>query len=214
MTDKNMNIGVKINPMSENVFFSTFGNGTRFEVFSDGFNLGKLKMGFQKYNPATNKQIDYIPMYMSVDKALVLANDILSGKLAAAAKLKQQSKPNEIVTVYKSQGGQPAVKAKRADGKPLYREFSISKGKLWLLKATSGPGATTETGGYIPDGKPDSTVSVGLSDDALKAFALMFQENYRAYLSAQYVATLLQGTSSQSASKSYGDEMNDQFDFD
>lgn len=205
--------GLYYKPIQKDVFFNSFGTNTRFEVLRSGFNIDKLKMGFQQNHPVTNKQIAYVLIYMDIDKALVLANDILSGKLAAAAKLKQKDDPNGIVTVYKSQGGQSAKDAHRPDGKPLYRELCISKGKLWVLKATSGPGATTDNGGFIPDGKPDATVSIGLSNEALKGFALTFQENYRAFLTVRHMALLMQDNSG-NKNDSYGQEMNEQFDFD
>lgn len=208
------NILPTINPIESDTFYETFGKGSRLELKNRGFNIDKLQLCFQKFDLNTNKQLAYISLYMDIYKALIMANDILSGRYATIAKKKQETKPGEVVEVYKNPGGQPAHVANRPDKKPLYREFAINKGKLWMLKATSGPGATTDNGGFVPDGKPDEVISIGLSDDDLKAIAIAIQKNHDAFLTAQYTLLALKSLNDKPAAKqSYGAKMNSEFDF-
>ena len=195
-------------------FHQVFGKGSRLELMERGFNIGKLNMRFQKFDPQTNKQLSYIDFYMDIHKALVMAYDIMSGRYAAIAKKKQETNPGEIVEVHKIPGGQSAEKANRPDKKPLYREFVINKGKLWMLKATAGPGAITDNGGIVPDGKPDDVISVGLSDEDLKGIALMIKFHYQGFLSRKSENRAFNEQSDQSvAAQNYGTMMNDAFDF-
>ncbi len=176
---------LKVGELKEDVFFETFGNGTRLELKNGAFSIGKLAIGLQQFDVNTNKQKEYICCYMDIEKALSLSHDILSGMIAKEA-LKCEW-PN-AVRVF--QGGQPAEKANRPDKKPLYRDFSITKGKLWVLKGQEGPGKVNSKGGFAPDGKSEKSVSVGISSDTLRTMAIMIQMEYQAYRTAQYYYTL------------------------
>ena len=171
----------KVKAIENTTFWMEFGNHSRVELKNDSFSIGKLHIGLQKFGP-DNKQTDYINTYIDLDKALVFANDILNGKFARMAEERA-----EMTILYKQPGGQSAEKANREDKKPLYREFALSKGKLWILTAQEGPGQTSKTGGFMPDGKPDHRVTVGLSSESLKAMALMIQNEYQAYRVAQFI---------------------------
>lgn len=172
----------EIENIENDVFFTTFGNNTRLELKNSFFKANKLTIGLQKFDN-NHKQTAYVCQYMDIDKALTLADDILTGRLNVLAnKAAQSSAP---VQVYKSQGGQ--AKSKRADGKPLYREFGIAKGKLWMFSGSEGPGKINpSTRGIVSDGKPETVVTVGASPDTLRAFALMIKTEYQAYRTAQW----------------------------
>lgn len=162
--------------IEKEVFFETFGNKSRLELKNRSFNINKLSIGLQKFDD-NNKQTAFLNIYLDLDKALVLANDILFGRLQKLAGNSQ-----DIVEVYKQPGGS------KKDGKILYRELSISKGRLWMIKGSEGPGKLTErTGGFAPDGKPTTSVSVGVDDNTIRAIALMIQNEYQAYRTAQWI---------------------------
>lgn len=177
----------QIEEIDKTVFWNEFGNHSRVELKNSAFAIGKLVIGLQKFNDE-NRQVAYTTFYLDIDKALVMANDILMGKYARIA---EKQNTDEMVVVYKVPGGQSAEKANREDRKPLYREFSISRGKLWILSCQEGPGKVTPTGGFMPDGKCDSKVNVGLSNDSLKAMALMIQNEILAYRTAQYTKLVI-----------------------
>lgn len=178
----------QVKEIENSVFWMEFGNNSRIELKNSSFGIGKVAIGLQKFDD-NNRQIAYVTTYLDFDKALVLANDILSGRFMRMA---EQQNSDTMVTLYKQPGGQSAEKANREDGKPLYREFNISKGKLWILSAQEGPGQISKTGGFMPDGKYDVKVNVGLSSDSLKAFAIMIQQEYNAYRTAQYMKLLME----------------------
>ena len=171
-------------PLERDVFYTTFGSNSRLELKNSLFDRGKLSILLQKFDD-NNKQTDVITLYIDLPKALVMAHDILIGKYAAEVKNSTQS----ITTVFKDMGGQPAERAKREDGKPLYREFSIQKGNKWMFRGTSGPGKVTETGGFAPDGKFETQISVGMDADTLKAISVMIQNEYQAYRTVQMIKT-------------------------
>jgi len=175
----------QIKEMDGTVFWTEFGNHSRIELKNSSFGIGKVNIGLQKFDD-NNKQVAYVNAYLDFDKAMVLANDILAGKFARIAAEMHQKDGNNMVAIYKQPGGQSAEKAGREDGKPLYREFSISHGKLWIISCQEGPGQVSKTGGFMPDGKYEKKVSVGLSNESLKAMALMIQAEYQAYRTAQF----------------------------
>lgn len=188
MPENNYEYHPQIADIDASVFWVTFGKNTRIELKNDAFSIGKLSIGLQQLDN-NNRQTAYINCYMDLPKALVMANDILSGRFAKMAK------PGEISKVFVSQGGQSAAKAKRADGKPLYREFSLSKGQKWIAGAIAGPGKENPaTHGIVSDGKPEMQVKVGILDDDIKAMALMIKAEYEAYRTAQWLKSLKGGS--------------------
>ena len=181
METNNYEYKVELTPMDNDVFFTTFGKNTRLELKNSMFDKGKLAILFQKLDD-NNKQVAVITTYMDLSKALVMANDILNGKFA-----KMATDESKITTVYKDMGGRPPEKANRPDGKALYRELAIQKGRLWMLKAIQGPGKVTDTGGFAQDGVPEIQVVVGMDADTLKAIALMIQNEYQAFRTAKFI---------------------------
>ena len=183
MTEK-PNYNLTIPTVDSDVFWTTFGNKSRLELKNGMFQLGKLSIGFQKFDN-NNKQTAYITSYIDLDKALGMCDDIVSGRLYKKTKSVPEGTP-----VYKVYGGQKAEKAKRSDNKPLSREFSIARGRMWILKVKEGPGKVTETGGIAPDGPAEREVAIGLSDESIRIFALMFQHEYDAFRTTQFLKTI------------------------
>lgn len=188
----NYEFRLEMTPMQSDVFYTTFGNNTRLELKNSMFDKNKLAILLQKLDD-NNHQVAVITVYLDMAKALVMANDILSGKFA-----KMAGDGSKITTVFKDMGGRPAEKANRPDGKPLYREFNIQKGRLWIFKGSAGPGKVTETGGFASDGLPEIQVSVGMDDTTLKAIAIMIQNEYQAFRTSKFYVTMCQPVSDSS----------------
>lgn len=177
----------EVSTIENDIFYTTFGKNTRLELKNGFFKAGKLTIGLQKFDDS-NKQIAYISQYLDLEKALCLADDILSGRIDKKARdLSAASSDGKPVKVYQSQGGQSAEKANRSDNKPLYREFSIYKGNNWMFKSAEGPGKITSTLGIAADGPCEKQVVVGANSDTLREFALMIKSEYQAYGTAQYL---------------------------
>ena len=163
-------------------FYETFGSNTRLELLSSCFAIGKLIIQLQKFNDQ-NKEEARIKVYMDIDRALVLCHDILSGRLAQCAKA-MESKNGGLAKVFTSPGGSSR------EGEITYREFSISKGKKFIVSALEMPGKKTETGGYVPDKEKAAekrSINIGVEPETLKAIAILIQNDYQAYRTAQYV---------------------------
>lgn len=175
----NYEFHLEVTPLKNDVFFTTFGKDTRLELKNSMFDKGKLAILMQKLD-SNNKQVAVLTLYIDLPKALVMANDILSGKYA-----KMAHDPSKIVTVFKDFGGRSPEKAGRADGKALYRELDIQKGRLWILKGSQGPGKVTDTGGFAADGVAEIQISVGMDADTLKAIAILIQTEYQAFRTAK-----------------------------
>lgn len=163
-------------------FFETFGNGTRLELLNSSFEIGKLIIQLQKFNVNTNKEETRLRLYLDIDKALCLANDILSGRIA---KLAQNSQNGSLTKVYQQPGG--SVK----DNKVIYRELSISVGKKFIIGGLECAGKRTSTGGFVSDLSNTEVekiqINVGVDSSTLKSIALMIQSEYQAYRTAQYL---------------------------
>lgn len=164
---------IDVKKIENNVIYETFGNHSRFEL-KNALAIGKFVIALQKFDD-NNKQIAFISSYLDADEALVMANDIISGSYFKKA----QKQPDQITECFKSLGGS------NKDGEIIYRDITLSKGKLWMFKAQECPGKKTDTGGYAPAGKATTTVSVGVMDQAIKAIAIMIQSEYIAYRTAQ-----------------------------
>ena len=178
-----------------------FNSSTFLKVYPDSFRIGKLKLAFGQFD-ANKKLKSNIDFYLEMKKgdALVLCHDILSGRLAVEMdneiknrlsnpkideKAKQYAKP---VRMY--QGGVPAQKVKRKDGKALSRILEISSGskKPFIFTCKEGPGEQNTKGLIAPkfnNGNAEKRIIVALTNEELKAMALAVQAYYTAWLSAE-----------------------------
>lgn len=168
--------------IENNKFYETFGNGTRLELLNSSFDIGKLIFRFQKFDVNSKKEIARLVAYLDIDKALCLANDILSGRLV---KLAQNGQKEGLRKVYAQPGG--SVK----DGKIIYREISVSIGNKFIVSGLECAGKKTSTGGFVADVTnttiPKVNINVGMDAQTLKSLAIMIQNEYQAYRTAQFV---------------------------
>jgi hypothetical protein len=194
------------------------GKNVFLEVMSNAFSIGKVQINFIEYNPEAeknNRQTKNIPIYIDMDKFLVLANDILSGRMAKLAQQSREARDKGgfryAKEIFVDLGGVSAEKLKkrgqeRPDGKSLSRQFKITPGdKLpWILSAEVGPGVEDEKGLIVPFStaqnpyRPEEVVRVPLSDEDFKKFALVVQSHIHSYITSQY---LLEAMKSQTDKK-------------
>lgn len=169
---------LNIKELEDDVIYETFGNHSRFEL-KNALSIGKFCLALQKFDD-NNKQTAFIKCYLNAPEALVFANDVLSGRFAKMAQT--GGAPDTAVKVFDSQGGS------NKDGQIIYRTLNLSKGKFWMFRGSEGLGEkTANTGGYcaVKGSKPTNIVSVAVSDDSLKAIAILIQQEYQAYRVAQ-----------------------------
>lgn len=167
-----------VQPIENDVFFTTFGKNTRIEV-KNALSIDKFGILIQKFNEQ-KKQVACVTTYLDSSKALTLANDILSGRLAKIA----QAQNGDLKPVFEAQGG------KRDGNKVIYRCFKISRGNKWILGNCSGPGKVTATGGFAAAGELTEKVTIGMDDESIKAMALKIKAEYQAYRTAKMIVSL------------------------
>lgn len=161
-----------IKTIDNDVIYTTFGKNTRLEI-KNCLGIGKIGVLIQRLD-SNNKQVACITFYLDKFKALVLANDILSSKVLAEAKLKSPLTP-----IFECQGGS------KTDKGVIFRSLTLAKGdKAWILKNNQGPGKVTSTGGITPE-KIETSVAIGLNNESLKMMALAIKEECLAYRVAQ-----------------------------
>jgi len=164
------------------------------EVLNNTFHLGKGKvmLNFIKYNE--KGVTDKIDIYIDIQKAVVLCQDILSGKLARnvrdaqATKMFENKPVSPYTSYFTSLGGQNEARAGRADGMALSKQFKIQAGTRvpWVLRAETGPGKSSDTGLIVPSGKAEQYINVALQDEDLKALALLLDKHINAYINHVY----------------------------
>lgn len=182
----------------KNQIFRADGKGVFMEVLNSAFRINKVQINFVKYDTNTNKQLVRIDTFLDIDDALLLANDILSGrmnKLKIDALNLQKEKGYKFAShIYLKQGGVHAAtllkrNQKRDDGKALAREFKITPGSSqpWILSAEQGPGKEMDQG-LIKLEKAEERIMVPITDDGIKKFALVLRAHIEAYLAQTYAA--------------------------
>ncbi|MFF2531459.1 hypothetical protein ACFVS2_21365 [Brevibacillus sp. NPDC058079] len=189
------------------------GKNVFLEVMNSAFGIGKIQINFQEYDASQekgNRIKKDISIFFSADKFLVLANDLLSGRLTALAKkskedalkLQEDNKKKGIdrkvyaKEIYMDQGGTSAARLaakdkSRPDGKSEARLLKITPGESmpWLMVAELGPGEENEKGLIIPkfvNNRPEKQIRVPFTDDDFKRLVLIVKAHYEAFLSAQY----------------------------
>lgn len=172
------------------------GKDTFVEIMNDAFGIGKVVINFAKYNEkaqAGSKITDQVNIYMDLDEALVLCHDIVSGKIAALAKIEKDKGKKYPDAIFTKLGGTSArslaSKGKsRPDGMSESRQFKIQPGARadFMLVGEKGKGEENATGLIVPKGS-ETKVMVPFSSDDLKKLALVLQSNIQAYTVARYV---------------------------
>ena len=187
-----INKGERIMDLNKTIF-EINGMNTFVKAKTNAFGINKLLLSFVCYDKNSNKLLNNVDIFMNIPDALLLANDILSGKiykLAAKEKAKGAQYPEAVWT--SPFGGTPEAKAKREDGKAISRYWSIKPGtkKPFILNACQGPGHTTGKGLIAPEsGRPEVNIIVPCSTDDLKKLALMIQIEIQSYITALHITT-------------------------
>jgi hypothetical protein len=180
------------------------GKNVFFEVMNSAFDIGKVLINFQEYDKTQekgNRIKQEISIYFDMDKFLVLANDLLSGRFNALAnKAKEEQKKGSYKyckEIYMDQGGTSAdrlaSKGKaRPDGKSEARLMKITPGDKveWMISAELGPGEESDTGLIMPKfagNRAEKQVRVPLSSDDFKRMVLIVTKHMEAFLAAKYV---------------------------
>lgn len=177
------------------------GKSVFMEVMSGAFEIGKVHINFIEYDASQDKNNrikQNIPLYIDMDKFLVLVNDVLSGKMSVLGKkakeFAQEKGYKYCKEIYTDLGGVSArvleMRGKaRPDGMSLSRQFKITPGDKipWILSGEMGAGEETDTGLIAPKGKPENQVRVPLSDDDFKRLMLIVKAHIEAFLTAQYL---------------------------
>lgn len=181
------------------------GNNVFCEVMNTAFGIDKVLINFIEYDTSkekNNRITKNIPIYIDLDKFTVLIQDILSGRMNALAKQEKDraSKAGSkyCQPIYVDMGGVSARVLKergkeRPDGMSISRQFKITPGdrKPWILSAEIGAGEENDKGLIVPRGKAEEIVRVPLVDEDLKKLALMVDKHIQGYVTAQYMAKIL-----------------------
>lgn len=160
------------------------GNNKFLEVMGNAFGIDKVQINFREYDKTKskgNRVVAQVDCYVNIADALVLCQEIISGKMKALVETKNPA--------WKSQGGIKAEKAKREDGMALARVIKLSKSnKGFFLTGECGAGEEDEKGLIVPKygANPEQKVSIALDDNQIKQLALTLQMHIGAYFSAQY----------------------------
>lgn len=179
-----------------------------FEVLNDMFQapFNKVHINFVTYDEQTKKQTRSLNIYLDIGKTLLLCNDILSGKLNATVKKAKTTGNfnnvpiNDFTAYFLDLGGISEQKvASKIDsytakhpwlqpGTALSRQFKIQAGQKmpWVFRAEYGPGRSNETGLIAPIGKTEEAITIPLSNEDLKIFALTVQMHLQAYYNQFY----------------------------
>lgn len=173
------------------------GKDTFFEVMANAFGIDKVQINFRKYDVSKSKGSKFtqqVDCYVNVEDALVLAQDILSGKIHALAEAEKAKGAKYPAPIWQSMGGMTADRAKdkglRTDGMALSRVIKLAPGsaKPFVLTAESGKGEQNAQGLIVPryGTSPENRIMVALTGDQLKQLALLINMHLNAYYSAQY----------------------------
>ncbi|MEG1299568.1 MAG: hypothetical protein RSC93_02500 [Erysipelotrichaceae bacterium] len=188
--------------------FRVDGKDKFLEVQASAMNISKIKLLLRSYDKTKQKgdkvknDIEY---YLSFEDALVLCQDILSGRLAALAKLEKkrkeqcvkEGKPAYPLPLITYEGGIPADKLakkgkSRKDGKALFRRFNISSGDKipFILSLEYGPGNPGKNNGviaaYSGTSNAEAFEKLGMSAKDIKRLAVTIEMHIKAYTMAKY----------------------------
>lgn len=191
------NKNVTPNPKAflDNEFFELNSLNTFVKLKANSFGIGKVMFAFVQFDQNTKKLTSSMDVYMDMEEALLLANDILSGKIASLAQVEKAKGAKYPGAIYSSpMGGVNEKKAAernlRTDGKAISRLFTLSPGSRqpFIFTAEQRPGTSNDKGLIVPEhsAKPEIQIRVPATAEMLKKMALSIQSNINAYRAAQY----------------------------
>lgn len=153
------------------------GKGCFVEATLDCAALDKIVLNFVQYDPskgAGSRMTGNVSIYLDVFDAQLLANDILSGRLAKVSKAAKKKAAEEnkkyadpVYAMLRGTSGK--------DGKPIARLLEIVPGakQPWILRAKSGPGE--DHNGLVSLKSVETNISVPMSNEAFKKLAFALQ---------------------------------------
>lgn len=173
------------------------GRNVFIEVMSESFPIGKVRFNFVSYNQNTHKQDKFISLYVNIKEALLLIQDIETGRLKKMGDLEKKKNPTAKYhkPVFTDLGGVSAENLKkrgqsRADNKPLSRQLKVTPGSKqdWVLQGMEGPGEEMSTGLIKPAGKADSQVIVPATNNDLIKMATCLKAAIEGFLIGEYTS--------------------------
>ena len=135
------------------------GKDTFFEIMANAFGIDKVQINFRKYDDSQEKGskiTQSVDIFIDIPEALVLSQDILSGKIAQLAKTEKAKGAKYPAQIWQTMGGVNAEKAKtrglRTDGMALSRVLKIVPGlkQPFVFTAESGKGEENDKGLIVP----------------------------------------------------------------
>jgi len=181
------------------------------EVLSSAFPIGKVQINFCSYDEKTHKQKNKLEIYLDMDRAMVLADDILSGRLdetiknAKATKTFEGRPVSNYTSYFVDMGGIVFNRNGKLDearfnkyktsydwivkDKAISRQLKLQESTKYkyMLRAEYGLGNVNQTGLIVPEGNAKAYVQVPLTAENSYAFALAIKTHINAYWNQYYV---------------------------
>lgn len=155
-------------------------------------------VNFDKEKSAGSKVIAEATAYLTFEDAKLLAQDILSGKVAAMAKKEKErvTAKNEkyCKPIWSNMGGTNEKKSAdlkyRTDGMATSRVLSLTPGdkQPFILRIDQGAGQSNDKGLIVPKfgTSPEVRIMVAFDADTLKKLALMLNTYIDGFIAAQF----------------------------
>lgn len=191
---KNTNQSQK-NNFVDTTFYSIHTNKAFLKAKYDFYLNKRQHLSFVEHDPQNFKCLQNIEIYLNTKYLLSLIADVESGYLARLMKVELDKGNKYPQAVWQSNlGGVHEEKARRADGKAIFRYFTISPGSRFpfVITAYEGPGKTNPKTRIIePDGKAEKVIRVPADREDFLAFIKAMKMNYQAFLSADSVKRMM-----------------------
>ena len=185
----------KARDVSINQIIRFDGRNVFMEVMDSAFAIGKVMMNFIEYDlskPTGERFINEIAIYMNITEFETLAHNIKFHYIDRdAAKARENQKAGSYKfcrEIYTDMGGTTleslAKRNKsRADKKDESRLFKITPGEKdpWILSGEKGAGKRTDKGLIAPDGRPEVTIRVPLSESDFRKLAIVVDNEIQAW---------------------------------
>lgn len=154
------------------------------EISGDALPIGKLRLGFRSYDKAKEKGsriTQTVDIYMDIDEAMYLAQEITSGKLSCV--IKKNMEEAKTTNTYQK-AAYNLLGGNNNNGKCMSRQLVIEGATNVLFKAMSGPGETIGNGLIKPkytSQTAEQAITISMPEKDLKKFALVARSVCDAY---------------------------------